>query len=867
MQENFETNDSRIIKVNLEHQMQSSYIDYAMSVIVSRALPDVRDGFKPVHRRILYGMNELGNTPDKAYKKCARTVGDVMGKYHPHGDSSIYMALVRLAQEWSMRYTLVDPHGNFGSVDGDGPAAMRYTESRLAPLAMEMLADINKDTVNMVPNYDDSVKEPEVLPTRIPNLLVNGASGIAVGMATNMAPHNLSEVLRGTLAFIEKRGDVTVEDLMRYVKAPDFPTGGVIYGYQGVRDAFETGRGRVILRGKAEIETEGQHEQIIITEIPYGVIKKDLVKNIAELATAKKIEGISNIQDESSGKIGMRVVIDVKRDANAGVVLNKLYRYTALQSSFSVNNIALVDGRPRLLNLKDLISEFVRHRFEVITRRTRYDLIKAQERLHILEGRIIAADNIDEVVQIIRSSARQPEAIERLMTRFSLSQIQARSIVEMRLGQLTGMEIEKLRAEYEEVQARVKYYEEILGDENVLYGVMTDEIQEIVDKYGDERKSDIVYATADMNPEDFFADEDMVITISHFGYIKRTPLAAFRAQSRGGVGAKGSDTKDEDFVEYIYSASNHATLMFFTTTGRCHWLRVFEIPEGARNSKGRAIQNILNLDSEDHITAVIRVKNLTTDRDFVNTHYLTFVTKDGIIRKSRLVDFSRPRQMGIRAINLREDDRVVSVMLTNGNCEIVIGTRQGRAIRFHEGILRPMGRTSTGVRGVRLGADGDEVVGSVYVKNPEAETVLVVSENGYGKRSNVEDYRVTNRGGKGVLTLKITDKTGPMIAIHAVTDDHDIMIINKSGVVIRTHVRDISQMSRNTQGVRLINLEKRGDEIASVCRVLADEEEPEEEDTEVGVFVEDDAQEFDVQGADTSEMDDEQDDNAEEKKN
>lgn len=867
MQENFETNDSRIIKVNLEHQMQSSYIDYAMSVIVSRALPDVRDGFKPVHRRILYGMNELGNTPDKAYKKCARTVGDVMGKYHPHGDSSIYMALVRLAQEWSMRYTLVDPHGNFGSVDGDGPAAMRYTESRLAPLAMEMLADINKDTVNMVPNYDDSVKEPEVLPTRIPNLLVNGASGIAVGMATNMAPHNLSEVLRGTLAFIEKRGDVTVEDLMRYVKAPDFPTGGVIYGYQGVRDAFETGRGRVILRGKAEIETEGQHEQIIITEIPYGVIKKDLVKNIAELATAKKIEGISNIQDESSGKIGMRVVIDVKRDANAGVVLNKLYRYTALQSSFSVNNIALVDGRPRLLNLKDLISEFVRHRFEVITRRTRYDLIKAQERLHILEGRIIAADNIDEVVQIIRSSARQPEAIERLMTRFSLSQIQARSIVEMRLGQLTGMEIEKLRAEYEEVQARVKYYEEILGDENVLYGVMTDEIQEIVDKYGDERKSDIVYATADMNPEDFFADEDMVITISHFGYIKRTPLAAFRAQSRGGVGAKGSDTKDEDFVEYIYSASNHATLMFFTTTGRCHWLRVFEIPEGARNSKGRAIQNILNLDSEDHITAVIRVKNLTTDRDFVNTHYLTFVTKDGIIRKSRLVDFSRPRQMGIRAINLREDDRVVSVMLTNGNCEIVIGTRQGRAIRFHEGILRPMGRTSTGVRGVRLGADGDEVVGSVYVKNPEAETVLVVSENGYGKRSNVEDYRVTNRGGKGVLTLKITDKTGPMIAIHAVTDDHDIMIINKSGVVIRTHVRDISQMSRNTQGVRLINLEKRGDEIASVCRVLADEEEPEEEDTEVGVFVEDDAQEFDVQGADTSEMDDEQDVDAEEKKN
>lgn len=870
MLENFETNDSRIIKVNLEHQMQSSYIDYAMSVIVSRALPDVRDGFKPVHRRILYGMNELGNTPDKAYKKCARTVGDVMGKYHPHGDSSIYLALVRMAQDWSMRYTLVDPHGNFGSVDGDGPAAMRYTESRLASLAMEMLADINKDTVDMVPNYDDSVKEPVVLPARIPNLLVNGASGIAVGMATNMAPHNLTEVLNGTLAFIEKRGDITIDELMEYVKAPDFPTGGIIYGHQGVRDAYETGRGRIILRGKAEIENEGQHDQIIITEIPYGVVKKDLVKNIAELATAKKIEGISNIQDESSGKIGMRVVIDVKRDANAGVVLNKLFRYTALQSSFSVNNIALVDGRPRLLNLKDLISEFVRHRFDVITRRTKYDLMKALERMHILEGRIIAADNIDEVVKIIRASSRQPEAIERLMERFSLSQIQARSIVEMRLGQLTGMEIDKLRSEYEDVQAKVKYYEGILADDNVLYGVMTDEIQEILNKYGDERKSEIVYATADMNPEDFFSDEDMVITISHFGYIKRTPLAAFRAQSRGGVGAKGSDTKEEDFVEYIYAASNHATLMFFTSTGRCHWLRVFEIPEGARNSKGRAIQNLLNLEPEDRITAVIRVKNLTTDKEFVNSHYLTFVTQNGVIRKSRLVDFSRPRQMGIRAINLNEGDSVVSVMLTNGKCEIVIGTRQGRAIRFPENILRPMGRTSTGVRGVRLSDQDDLVVGAVYVKDLEQETILVVSENGFGKRSPIEDYRITNRGGKGVLTLKITNKTGPMIGIHSVTDEHDIMIINKSGVVIRTHVADISQIGRNTQGVRLINLEKRDDEIASICRVLAEEDEPEPEDTEVGVFEGDEdgtVSDNDIQDtefSDVSEDEEEENDNTEE---
>ena len=854
--------------VNLEHQMQSSYIDYAMSVIVSRALPDVRDGFKPVHRRILYGMNELGNTPDKPYKKCARTVGDVMGKYHPHGDSSIYLALVRMAQPWSMRYTLVDPHGNFGSIDGDGPAAMRYTESRLAPLALEMLSDINKETVDMVPNYDDSVKEPAVLPSRIPNLLVNGAAGIAVGMATNMAPHNLTEVMNGTLAYIDKRGDITIDELMQHVKAPDFPTGGVIYGYQGVREAFETGRGRVVIRGRAEIEETGTHSQIIITEIPYGVIKKDLVKSIAELATTKKIEGISNIQDESSGKVGMRIVIDVKRDAQAGVVLNKLFRYTTLESSFSVNNIALVDNRPRLLNLKDLIGEFVRHRVEVVTRRTQFDLKKAKERLHILEGRMIAADNIDEVVALIKASERQSEAIEKLMARFDLSQIQARSIVEMRLGQLTGMEIEKLRAEYEEVCEKVKYYEEILADEDKLYGVISDEIREIIDKYGDDRRTDIVYAAADMNPEDFYSDEDMVITISHHGYIKRTPLAAFRAQGRGGVGAKGSDTKDDDFIEYIYAASNHATLMFFTDLGRVYWIRVFEIPEASRSSKGRAIQNILNLDAESSITTVLRVKRLSDEdnREYVQSHYLTFITQNGIVRKTRLEDFSRPRRNGINAIKLKEGDKVVNVLLTNGKCDIVIGTRAGRAIRFPEEVLRVMGRNSTGVRGVRLEGKGNRVIGAAAIRDPQEETIMVISEQGYGKRSEVEDYRITNRGGKGVITLKITEKTGNLISLLNVTNEHDIMIINKSGVVIRTHVGDISVLSRNTQGVRLINLDRRGDEIASVCRVLADEDTPEEEIIDEGVLSDDvvtdsdliDDEIEDLDNEETSENDDQE---------
>lgn len=736
-----------------------------------------------------------------------------------------------------MRYTLVDPHGNFGSVDGDGPAAMRYTESRLAPLAMEMLSDINKETVDMVPNYDDSTVEPSVLPSRIPNLLVNGASGIAVGMATNMAPHNLKEVLEGSLAYIDKRGDITVGELMEYIKAPDFPTGGTIYGYQGVKEAFETGRGRIVIRGRAEIEVDGQHEQIVITEIPYNVIKKDLVKSIADLATTKKIDGISNVQDESSGKTGMRIVIDIKRDANAGVVLNKLYKMTTLQSSFSVNNIALVNGSPQLLNLKDLIGEFVKHRFEVVTRRTTYDLRKAEERLHILEGRIIAADNIDEVIAIIKSSEKQSDAMDRLMARFNLSQIQARSIVEMRLGQLTGMELEKLHAEYDEVSERVTYFKSILADENLLYGVISDELREIIEKYGDDRRSDIVYATADMNPEDFYADEDMVITISHMGYIKRTPLADFHAQSRGGVGAKGSDTRDEDFVEYIYSASMHATLLFFTEQGRCYWLRVFEIPEGARNSKGRAIQNLLNLDADNRVNAVLRVKDLTTDEEFVNTHYLTFFTKNGLVRKSRLKDFSRPRQSGIIAIKLRDDDKVVSVMLSNGKCDFILGSRKGRAVRFSESVLRPLGRSSMGVRGMRLEEEGDEVIGAVCIKKPEEETILVISENGYGKRSHLEDYPLRNRGGKGVITLKITEKTGELVSIHSVTDAHDIMIINKSGVAIRTSMKDISVIGRNTQGVKLINLSKRGDEIASTCRVLSEEEQqPEVEERDEGVY-------------------------------
>ncbi len=815
----------RIIRINIEEEMKSAYIDYSMSVIVSRALPDVRDGFKPVHRRILYGMNMIGNTSDKKHLKSARIVGEVLGKYHPHGDSSVYGALVRMAQWWSMRYTLVDGQGNFGSMDNDSPAAMRYTEARLSKLAEEMLRDIDKDTVDFQLNFDDSLKEPTVLPTRIPNLLVNGASGIAVGMATNMPTHNLSEVLDGCMAYIDARGDIDVVGLMQYVKAPDFPTGATIYGYDGVKEAFETGRGRIVLRGKAEIEVENNHEQIIITEIPYQVVKSDLVKSIADLVNEKRIEGISDVTDESS-RAGLRIVVDVKRDSNAQVVLNKLYKMTALQSSFSVNNIALVNGRPRLLNLKDLIKAFVDHRHEVVIRRTKFELAKAEERAHILEGLIIASDNIDEVIAIIKASSSPQEAVERLMERFSLSDRQARAIVEMRLRQLTGLEQDKLRAEYEEIEKQIAYLREILENEDLCMKIIKDELQEIKDKYGDARRTDIVYASEDLNPEDFYADDEMIITISHMGYIKRTPLAEFRAQGRGGVGIKGSETRDEDFIEYIYPASMHATLLFFTSKGRCFWLPVYQIPEGTRTSKGRAIQNLLNIESDDKVQAFIRVKKLTTDTEFVNSHYLLFCTKKGIVKKTCLEAYSRPRQNGVNAITLREDDGLIQVCMTNGNNEVLIANRNGRAIRFHESAVREMGRTASGVRGMALDEDGmDEVVGMICVKDKEKETTLVVSEQGYGKRSSIEDYRITNRGGKGVKTLNITEKTGKLVAILNVTDENDLMIINKSGITIRMKVSDLSIIGRATQGVRLINLGKRNDEIASVCKVLTDAEE------------------------------------------
>lgn len=815
----------RIIKINIEEEMKSAYIDYSMSVIVSRALPDVRDGFKPVHRRILYGMNMIGNTSDKKHLKSARIVGEVLGKYHPHGDSSVYGALVRMAQWWSMRYTLVDGQGNFGSMDNDSPAAMRYTEARLSKLAEEMLRDIDKDTVDFQLNFDDSLKEPTVLPTRIPNLLVNGASGIAVGMATNMPTHNLSEVLDGCMAYIDSRGEIEIEDLMQYIKAPDFPTGATIYGYDGVKEAFMTGRGRIVLRGKAEIEVENNHEQIIITEIPYQVIKSDLVKSIADLVNEKRIDGISDVTDESS-RAGLRIVVDVKRDANAQVVLNKLYKMTALQSSFSVNNIALVNGRPRLLNLKDLIKAFVDHRHEVVIRRTRYDLAKAEERAHILEGLIIASDNIDEVIAIIKSSTSPQEAIERLMERFSLSDRQARAIVEMRLRQLTGLEQDKLRAEYEELEKQIAYLKEILENDDLCMKIIKDELQEIKDKYGDERKTDIIYASEDLNPEDFYADDEMIITISHMGYIKRTPLADFKAQGRGGIGVKGSETRDEDFIEYIYPASMHATMMFFTSKGRCFWLPVYQIPEGTKNAKGRAIQNLLNIEADDKVQAFIRVKKLTTDTEFVNSHYLLFCTKKGVIKKTCLEAYSRPRQNGVNAITLREDDGLIQVCMTNGDREVLIANRNGRAIRFHESAVREMGRTASGVRGMTLDEDGmDEVVGMVCIKDKEKETTLVVSEQGYGKRSHIDDYRITNRGGKGVKTLNITEKTGKLVAFLNVTDENDLMIINKSGITIRTKVSDLSIIGRATQGVRLINLGKRNDEIASVCKVLTDSEE------------------------------------------
>ena len=747
----------RIIKINIEEEMKSSYIDYSMSVIVARALPDVRDGFKPVHRRILYGMMELGNTSDKPYKKAARIVGEVLGKYHPHGDLSVYGALVRMAQDWAMRYPLVDGQGNFGSIDGDSAAAMRYTEARLKKIGEEMMQDLYKETVDFTNNFDDTLQEPTVMPTRIPNLLVNGASGIAVGMATNMPTHNLREVIDACVAYIDNN-EIDVDGLMQYIKAPDFPTGGYIYGISGVRDAYETGRGRVVMRAKAEIESHPTHDKIVVTEIPYGVNKAELIKSIADLSNDKKIEGISNVNDETDRE-GMRIVIDIKRDANASVVLNKLYKMTMLQTSFGVNNVALVHGRPRLLNLKELIKYFVEHRHEVVIRRTRYDLRKAKERAHILEGLIIASDNIDEVIRIIRAAKTPNEAITNLMARFNLSEIQARAIVEMRLRQLTGLMQDQLHAEYEDLMKQIAYFEEILSNEELCKKVIKDELLEVKEKYGDNRRSEIVYASEEFNPEDFYADDEMVITISHMGYIKRTPLSEFRAQNRGGVGSKGSETRNEDFIEHIYPATMHNTLLFFTQKGKCYWLKVYEIPEGNKTSKGRAIQNLLNIEADDVVTAYLRVKNLN-DTEFINSHYVLFCTKNGVIKKTLLEQYSRPRQNGVNAITIREDDRVIEVRMTNGNNEIVIANRNGRAIRFHESAVREMGRTATGVRGITLDEDGqDEVIGMICIKDPETETIMVVSENGYGKRSDIEDYRKTNRGGKGVKTLNITDKT------------------------------------------------------------------------------------------------------------
>ena len=812
----------RIIKVNIEEEMKSSYIDYSMSVIVSRALPDVRDGFKPVHRRILYGMMGLGNTSDKPYKKSARIVGEVLGKYHPHGDSSVYLAMVRMAQNWSMRYPLVDGQGNYGSVDGDSPAAMRYTEARLNKLGEEMMHDLEKDTVDMVNNFDDTLQEPSVLPTRIPNLLVNGASGIAVGMATNMPTHNLSEVIDACVAYIDNN-DITIDELMNYIKAPDFPTGGYIYGMAGVRDAYLTGHGRVIMRAKAEIESDQNHDKIVVSEIPYGVNKKELIENIAALADEKKIEGISNANDESDRE-GMRIVIDIKRDANANVVLNKLYKMTALQTSFGVNNIALVNGRPHLLNLKDLIKYFAEHRHEVVIRRTKYDLAKAKERAHILEGLIIASDNIDEVVKIIRAAKSPQEAIENLKSRFNLDDIQARAIVEMRLRQLTGLEQDKLHAEYDELEKQIAYLEQILADDELCRKVIKDELLEIKDKFGDERRSKIVMSAGEFNAEDFYSDDQMVITISHLGYIKRTPLSEFHSQNRGGVGSKGSTTRDEDFIENIYPATMHNTMLFFTHKGRCYWLKVYEIPEGTKNSKGRAIQNLLNIDSDDSVNAFVRIKNFN-DTEFVKRHYIVFCTKRGIVKKTPLEAYSRPRTNGVNAININDGDQVIEVRMTNGNNEIIIADRDGRAIRFNESAIRPMGRNSTGVRGIKLDGQTDEVIGMICIKDIHSENVMVISENGYGKRSDIEDYRITNRGGKGVRTLKITDKTGNLVAIKAVTDDNDLMIINKSGITIRVKVADFRIMGRATQGVKLINLEKRDDQIASVCKVTSEEEE------------------------------------------
>lgn len=814
--------EDRILKINIENEMKTAYIDYSMSVIVSRALPDVRDGLKPVHRRVLYGMNEMGNTSNHPHKKSANCVGEVMGKYHPHGDSSIYGTVVRMAQDWALRYTLVDGHGNFGSVDGDSPAAMRYTEVRLSKMGEEMLRDIDSDTVDFQPNYDNSRREPVVLPTRIPQLLVNGASGIAVGMATNMPPHNLTESINACVALIDNP-ELTIPDLMRYITAPDFPTGGTIYGYNGVKEAFETGRGRIVIRAKADIEREGEHDVIVVHEIPYNVNKAELIKYIADLVNEKKIDGIADLNDESDYK-GMRIIIKLKSDANANVVLNKLYKMTQMQASFSVNNVALVNGRPKVLNLKELLEAFIEHRHDVVIRRTNFELRKARERAHILEGLIIASKNIDEVISIIRSSANDEESKARLAERFDLSEAQTRAILEMRLKQLQKLDQAKLQDDYDDIMRQIARLEEILNNDHVCRELIKSELIEIRDAYGDSRRTDIDYTAGDFNAEDFYADDEMIITISHMGYIKRTPLTEFRAQNRGGVGAKGSDTRDQDFIEHIYPASMHNYMLFFTQKGRCYWLKVYDIPEGAKNTKGRAIQNLLNIEADDKVKAFIRIKGLN-DREFVENHNLIFCTKQGVIKKTKLEAYSRPRANGVNAIIIREDDQLLQVELTDGNSEILMANRNGRAIRFHESKVREMGRMSTGVRGMKLDGGDDEIVGMICMNQDGVNNVMVISENGYGKRSRLEDYRITNRGGKGVKTMNVTDKTGRLVAIMSVNDENDLVIINKSGITLRIHVSDIRVMGRATQGVRLINLEKRNDTIASVCCVDTDPEE------------------------------------------
>ena len=829
MDENRTIDQDRIMKINIEEEMKSSYIDYSMSVIVARALPDVRDGFKPVHRRILYGMLGLGNTSDKPYKKCARVVGEVLGKYHPHGDSSVYGALVRMGQDWNMRYPLVDGQGNFGSVDGDSPAAMRYTECRLSKMGEHIMDDIEKNTVDMVNNFDDTLQEPSVMPTKVPNLLVNGGNGIAVGMATNIPTHNLSEVINGCCAYIDNP-DIDTDGLMKYIPAPDFPTGAYIYGLKGVKEAYETGKGRIIMRAKAEIESDDSHDRIVVTEIPYGVNKQQLIEYIADLVKEGKLEGISNVNDET-GRQGMRIVVDVKKDANAKVILNKLFKMTALQSSFAVNCIALVPSkhdhlqlRPKLLSLKECIRYFIEHRHEVTIRRTQFDLNKAKERAHILEGLIIACDNIDEVVHIIRGSKTPAEAQTNLEKRFNLDNLQSKAIVDMRLSQLTGLRMDQLHAEYEELEKQITYLQSILDDPELCKKVMKDDLNEVKEKYGDDRRTQIIPDEHEFNAEDFYPNDPVVITVSHLGYIKRTPLSDFREQARGGVGSKGAHTREKDFTEYIYPATMHQTMLFFTKKGRCYWLHCYDIPEGDKTSKGRAIQNLLNIDSDDAVNVSLRLRGRgLEDEDFVNSHYVVFATKNGIVKKTSLKEYSRPRANGVQAINILDGDEVVDVRLTNGHNELIMADRNGKAVRFDENDVRCMGRVSTGVRGMRLDEGDDAVVGMVVVNDAESETVMVVSENGYGKRSMVEDYRKTNRGGKGVKTMAVTEKTGRLVAIKNVTDDNDLMIINKSGIVIRLAVKEVRVMGRATQGVRLINLAKKNDIIASVCKVMSSE--------------------------------------------